>query len=62
MLADYKAVIQQHRMLVLTEGGMARGGAVKIEGDKISDLWVTGDLDALRKQLSAADQGTRRPT
>jgi hypothetical protein len=26
----------------------------KIEGDKISDLWVLGDLDALRKQLSAA--------
>ena len=26
----------------------------KIEGDKISDLWVLGDLDALRKQLSVA--------
>lgn len=26
----------------------------KIEGDKISDLWVLGDLDALRKQLSGA--------
>jgi hypothetical protein len=28
MLADYKAIIQQHRVLVFTEGGMAPGGAV----------------------------------
>ena len=28
----------------------------KVDGDKFSDLWVLGDLDALREQLSAANK------
>jgi predicted ester cyclase len=28
----------------------------KVEGNKFSELWVLGDLDTLREQLSAANK------
>ena len=28
----------------------------KVDGNKVSDLWVLGDLDALRAQLSAGNE------